>query len=171
MAHRKKKAWQVRINSGQVDLSHSLPQGQAENFFFVLPCTHKVTNNVSWLSNAVAHDISYTRKTSICLSVSNLQLDHNASHGCIHNALWPLWVHNYVLQEFFCTWKNCLLFSILVSENGILEKLNAKTLGAKIVAITILYPSTAVRMPVYDSRILSVPFELWLNLYKNLVVF
>ena len=52
-----------------------------------------------------------------------------------------------------------------------LRSLMPNILGAKIVAITILYPSTAVRMPVYDSRILSAPFELWLNLYKNLVVF
>ena len=37
MAHRRKKSWQVRINSGQVDLSCSLPHGQAENFFFIMP--------------------------------------------------------------------------------------------------------------------------------------
>ena len=30
-AHRRKKSGQVRINSGQVELSRSLPQGQAEN--------------------------------------------------------------------------------------------------------------------------------------------
>ena len=33
-AHRRKKSGQVRINSGQVDLSRSLPQGQAENLIF-----------------------------------------------------------------------------------------------------------------------------------------
>ena len=37
MAHRRKKSGQVRINSRQVDLSRSLPQEQAENFFFVTP--------------------------------------------------------------------------------------------------------------------------------------
>ena len=36
-AHRRKKSGQVRINSEQVDLSRSLPQGQAEHFFFVAP--------------------------------------------------------------------------------------------------------------------------------------
>ena len=35
--HRRKKSGQVRINSGQVDLSHSLPQGQADHLVFVAP--------------------------------------------------------------------------------------------------------------------------------------
>ena len=38
-AHSRKKSGQVRINSGQVGLSHSLPQRQAENFFSVAPCS------------------------------------------------------------------------------------------------------------------------------------
>ena len=37
MAHGRKKSGQVRINSGQVDLSCSLPQRQAENLFFIAP--------------------------------------------------------------------------------------------------------------------------------------
>ena len=41
-AHRRKKSGQVRINSGQVDLSHSLPQGQAEKLFFVAPWVNTV---------------------------------------------------------------------------------------------------------------------------------
>ena len=38
IAHIRKKSGQVRINSRQVDLSRSLPQGQAEDFFFIEPC-------------------------------------------------------------------------------------------------------------------------------------
>ena len=41
-AHRNKKSGRVRIDSRQVDLSRSLPQGHAESFFFVAPWYNEV---------------------------------------------------------------------------------------------------------------------------------
>ena len=46
---KKKEIWASRINSRQVDLSHSLPQGEAKHFFFTEPCHTTNSHYTHWM--------------------------------------------------------------------------------------------------------------------------
>ena len=77
-----KKSWQVRINSGQVNLSLSLPQGQAENVFFVVPWIDYLQSNISPMPEStqiLQADLCFVKRCS-CVVFSKKQGEKSLTH-------------------------------------------------------------------------------------------
>ena len=78
------------------------------------------------------------RKNLDSLDCVCLQLDHNASRACDHNALRHLNSLWHVLRESFCAQKKPLIHIFIVYGNGVLGKLT-KNFRCKSAAITICW--------------------------------
>ena len=89
------------------------------------------------------------KKNLDSLDCIRLQLDHNASRACNHNALRHLTPWWHVLHEFFRARKKPLILNLIVSGNGILGNYLPK-FGCKSAAIPICWYTGLTHVQVFS---------------------